>query len=359
MKDASRARVERVVAAGFRVWTPSDPLHDEALARLPETTGLDPAGIRLALRCCLEVHPMEADMAALLARTGRAPRCHVVLSANVFTAPLRALALAAATSPSVVVRPSRRDPVIAELLVRALQADELFHALGATIELVDVIAPCPGEELHIYGSDATIRMISNDIPTGVVIRGHGTGLGLAIVGAEVSLSSAAGELARDVTLFDQRGCLSPRFALVEGDAARAEEFARALDEALSEAVTRWAPRGRVDDATAAEIALYGTTMEAVGSFIARSSHAIGVDTSPRALVLPPAARVVHVVATGANDAPRLIAPWIDYVTVVGTNDDGALTRAVLACAPHARRSPLGGMQHPPLDGPVDLRPPRA
>ncbi|MDI3285933.1 acyl-CoA reductase [Polyangium sp. 15x6] len=355
----AEARVLRVIAAGRRIQDPNDPLGAEARARLPEVTGLDPRGVELALSAHLETHPTDAEIDALLARTGRAPRCHVILAANVCTAPLRALALAAATSPVIVVRPSRRDPVVTDLLVRALSADEAFvQTHRASLTRAASIAPAPGDELHVYGSDASIEAVTRGLPAGVFVRGHGTGIGLAVIGRDAALEDAAEALAWDVVPFDQRGCLSPRFVLVEGGEHHAERFVQALDAALSRAAER-VPRGSLDPALAAEIALYGASMDAVGLFLSRPSHAVGFDPSPRALVLPPAARVVHVVALAPTDAPNLLAPWAPYVTSVGLCDDGALARAILERAPFARRSPLGGMQRPPLDGPVDLRPSRA
>ncbi len=355
----ARARVLRVIAAGARIQDPDDPLGAEARARLPETTGLHPKGVELALSTHLETAPTDAEIDALLARTSRAPRCHVVLAANVCTAVLRAIALAAATSREIVVRPSRRDPVVTDLLVRALSADATFvQTLGASITRASTITPSPGDELHVYGSDASIQAVTRDVPRDVLLRGHGTGIGLAIVDADVSLDDAAEAITRDVVPFDQRGCLSPRFVLVEGGRARAEAFVHALDDALSRAAND-VPRGPLDPALSAEITLYGASMQAVGLFLARPSHAIGLDPSPRALVLPPAARVVHVVAVAPDETPKLVGPWLDFLTVVGTRGDTPLARAVLERAPFARHSPLGSMQRPPLDGPVDLRPSRA
>ncbi len=43
------ARVRRVVAAGRRIADPADTLGREARARLPETSGLSPEGVELAL----------------------------------------------------------------------------------------------------------------------------------------------------------------------------------------------------------------------------------------------------------------------------------------------------------------------
>lgn len=354
--DAARDRVLRVLAAGRRVADEADPLGQTARRWLLETSGLSPEGIALVLAEHLETQPTEAEIDALVAATGEAPRCHVVLSANVPTGALRAMALGVATSREVFVRPSRRDPVLAELLVEALCADEAFsRAQGGSIVLVEQVAPAPGDELHVYGSDQTVRALEEASPAGVVIRGHGSGLGIAVVGASVDLGQAALALARDVVPFDQRGCLSPRMVLVEGDSERAEAFGEALAFALSEAGER-VPRGPLDARTEGEISLYCASMEALGTFYVGTDCAVGVDPAPRALPLPPAARVVHVAAACSEDALRLLARWAALVTSVGVDDDGALSRAVLSVVPWARRAQLGRMQRPPLDGPVDRRP---
>lgn len=348
-------RVERVVAAGRRLADGRDPVGAEARRRLPATTGLSSEGVELALGEYLETNPTRAELESLARAVGSAPACHVVLSANVCVAALRALALAVATAELVVVRPSRRDPVVAELLVDLLSHDAHFAALGGSIARVADVSPRSGDELHVYGADATIAALRAQTAPGVRLRGHGSGLGLAVVGERAELTEAASALARDVVVFDQRGCLSPRVALVEGGSGRAEAFAAALDEALTSWDAR-VQRGAVAAQTETEIALYRSAMEAVGVVHCGRRHAVGVDPSPRALVLPPAARVVHVVAAEAPDASRLVAPWAGLIAALGADvDQGPLLRAVAAIVPRARRSRLGRMQTPPFDGPVDRR----
>ncbi|AUX26767.1 proline dehydrogenase [Sorangium cellulosum] len=378
---ARRTRVERVIAAGARIADPRDPLGEEARRRLPLTSGLSPEGVELALGRHLEIAPSRGELDALVATSGRARRCHVVLAANVCTAPLRAIAVAAATAPEVFVRPSRRDPVVAELLARALQADEVFaRAQGAVALVADLQLDDAGEraagdarlgdgprdgpraapdaepraELHVYGTDRTVATLRAQAGPGVLVRGHGAGLGLAVVGADADLAEAARAIASDVVPFDQRGCLSPRFALVEGSAGRAEALARALHEALELAGAQ-VPRGPLDGAARAEIAMYRATLEAVGSFWEGEGHGVGLDPAPRALLLPPAARVVHVVPVTAGAAAALLAPIRGALTAIGAGGGGQLAAAASALAPRARASALGWMQRPPLDGPVDLR----
>jgi Acyl-CoA reductase (LuxC) len=353
--EARRARVCAVVAAGRRAADPADPLGREARAALLASSGLSREGVELALTVHLETHPAPEHLQVLLAATRVAPRCHVVLSANVCIAALRAIAVAAAVAPVVSVRPSRRDPGLALPLARALAEDPAFAAAGAAVTCVDAIATAPGDELHLYGGDDAVRAIAAGMAPGVIVRAHGTGLGVAVVGPDCAVEVAARAVARDVIPFDQRGCLSPRVALIEGSARRAAAFACALDWALRSLSAR-VPRGPLDDGARTELARYRASIQAIGEIWEGPDHAVGLDPCPRALLLPPAARVVHVVPAVAAAAPVLVGPWARYLTSIGSSRKGSLAPAVQALAPGARRAPLGEMQRPPLDGPVDLRP---
>jgi Acyl-CoA reductase (LuxC) len=350
----ARARVSCILRASRRIQDPSDVLGQEARRRLPEDTGLTGQSIALALTEHFETNPSEAAIEALLASTSSAPVCHVTLSANVFIAPLRALALAVATSERVYVRPSRRDPVMTELLVRALAEDPMFAAANGTLEMVEMVRPEPGHELHLYGSDENLAAIMSTLPEGVIVRAHGSGIGLAIVSASDDLESAADFIARDVGVFDQRGCLSPRFVFVEGPSIRGESFAAALHRSLRSFSEKY-PRGPIDSALLSEIVHYRATIEAIGTYWEGPSHAVAFDPAPRALLLPPAARIVHVVATAESDPQKLLAPWLRYVTTVGANSESGLAQRMKEWLPRSRFSPLGFMQRPPLDGPVDRR----
>lgn len=353
-EDVRLRRVLRVIEVGRRLADPNDSLGMEARRDLLPTSGLSLPGVELALTQHLETDPDLRSLHLLLATIGSAPRCHVILAANVCTAALRAIALAVATAPTAIVRPSRRAPALASLIIRELASDRAFRAADGTIAITDKVTPLAGDELHVYGSDASIAALRASVDQGVVLRGHGTGLGLAVVGATTSLDTAAMNVARDVVPFDQRGCLSPRAVLVEGTAARAAAFANALHRALSD-LGAWVPRGLLDAADLGAIVQYRTTIEAVGTYLFGAGHAVGLDPYPRALVLPPAARVVHVIPAQVSNAQALISPWEPYVTAVGTDDESPLSETVIALAPRARRARLGEMQRPPLDGPVDLR----
>jgi len=177
-------------------------------------------------------------------------------------------------------------------------------------------------------------------------------MGVAWLSRAADLEGAAHALADDIVVFDQRGCLSPRIALVHGDEARAARFAETLHGELERRATL-VPRGEVPADTRAEAARYLTTMTYAGRALIGSQHGLGIGPPDAALLLPPPYRHLHLVACASPAAASaLLAPFAKAVVTLGS-DDPAAARAL---APGwARIAALGAMQRPPLDGPVDLR----
>lgn len=345
-------RVLRVVEASRKV--AERVLRDDGglCASLVSATHLSREGVELAVREHLETEPSEDEVRALVASVGRAPAAHVVLSANVFTAGARALALAVATAPRVFVRCSRREEVFVPALI---------EAIGAGLEGIErtaSIAPNAGDELHLYGSDATMRTICAGLDAGVRVRAHGTGIGLAIVGSEADPREVGRLLARDMVPFDQRGCLSPRAAIVHGQAA-AHELAEALRGEL-DAWRSQVPPGPADAALLAELTAFRELASAVGDWGACGDGGIAVAHGLRAPWFAPSGRNLLVVAFDDDAvAARWVAPMAQNVASLGVSgDERDWPRVSQACA-GARRSAIGRMQKPRFDGPVDRRHPDA
>jgi acyl-CoA reductase-like NAD-dependent aldehyde dehydrogenase len=314
-----------------------------------ESTGLSTEGVELALARHIELDATEAELARLVEHAGDVSAVTVVLSANVFVGALRAIALARAASDDVVVRPSRRDPAFARALVEA--AVTLGDPHVRIDEDLDV-SSLAGGEIHVYGRDETIADIRAKAQPGVRVRGHGSGMGVAWISGGADLGAAARGLADDVVVFDQRGCLSPRIALVLGDEARASELADALHAEL-EPLSATVPRGAVPADERAASGRYVATMTYACRALVGNQHAIGIAPSGAPLVLPPPYRNVHVAACrSVEDAHRLLAPLAKGIVTIGSDDP----ESARALAPRwARLAALGAMQRPPLDGPVDLR----
>jgi len=305
------------------------------------SSGLTPEGVELGF-ASLETTATAAELRALVASAGHAGSVHVILSANVFVGALRAIALARAAAERVTVRPSPRDPVLARALVERA-ADPAI-----TLTAVRDVGSVAGDEVHVYGREATIADVRSRARPGVVVRAHGPGMGVAVVSDGGDVEQAADALAADVVAFDQRGCLSPRVCFVRGGESAAAGFAAALHGRLLD-WSRRVPRGSLTAEERAEQVRWRGTLAYAGRLWDAEHHAVGLATTPAAV--PPAGRHVLVVPApsreGLADAIGLLAP---FIVAVGTDDPSGF-----AAPRHARLSALGRMQRPPLDGPVDRR----
>jgi hypothetical protein len=326
----------------------------EARERLARCARLSPQGIELALSEHLECQPEAALLDRFLSRATKAATCHVILSANVCIAAHRAIAFAVACAPRVYVRASRRDPVVAELLIRQLRADPAFLAHGH-IQAVEKINPADGHALHVYGSDETIADIAANLSPGVALAAHGTGLGVAVLASHSKHRDQAALLARDLVVFDGQGCLSPRLAMLCGSsAAQLDAFAGCLHAALGR-LGEEVPRGPLDDSDQAALRNEQSIFEALGGWLDGRHHAIGVHHDSKPLRLLPALRSISLARCEPDELAARLAAWTRYTTCVAGDLDHPFVQPWLQQVPHARRCKLGQMQKPPFDGPIDLR----
>ena len=358
-REERKRRVRAVVQAAWRLADPRDALGAEARRALPGATGLSEASIELSLSRHLETSVGPDDLEQLVTRAVAATRVHVVLSANVFTGVVRAVALAVAAAPAVIVRPSSREAVLAPLLQRAIDEQDD----GVSFELSGTLDPAPGDLVHVYGRGETIAAIRASCPPGVAVQGHGPGFGIAFVSAGASshgghapdLATLAERLTWDIVPFDQRGCLSPRVAFVDGSREDAERFASYVAVEL-ERREKEVPRGPLADEERREGSLYRQTLQAVGQYREGDAFAVGLDLDPRAIVLPPSGRHIHVArVAGTDQLAQLLSPYRGAITCIGVASLAEHPVHLAVPAQGARILLLGDMQRPPLDGPVDLR----
>lgn len=326
----------------------SRAVYDDRARIAPEiarSTGLTLEGVLLGFSC-LERDATDADLRLLVEAAGDASSVHVILSANVFVAPLRAVAIARAASTRVTVRPSPRDPTLARELVRAAGDDAIAIVSDRDVASVD------RGEIHVYGRDRTVAAVRARARPGVTVRAHGPGMGVALVTPAADITAAAETVASDVVLFDQRGCLSPRVVIVEGDDARGEALGAALHERL-EGWQAQAPRGMLVDAERAEAARWRETVRFVGRVWSGAGHLVGFARWEGTSLVPPSGRHVLVTSLSSfDDTVAALAAIARHVVVVGTDDPARLRGSTPT---GSRVVSLGLMQRPPLDGPVDRR----
>lgn len=351
-------RVELLLQAMRRLVEPGSERRAALCRRLCDTTGLSPSGVAWALDRCLELQPTSAELEALVASVPSSPRAHVVLPANVFVAAHRALALALAAAPRVYVKPSRREPALIEAL--AEEAPQLFERVSS----LEVEA---GDQVWAYGSDVTLEALRRELPPGALLHAHGSGFGVAVVdlggaGAATSAEAlwrAALGIAEDTACFDQRGCLSPRIVLALGSEERALELVELLARALVE-LERRIPRGRLGPLELAEARWYRECSVCSGVLLDTGYGAVSLGLDLQALGepgvtpidIPPVGRHLEVIAVSRLEPALLgLEPW---VTAVGCSDR-ALEQRLRELLPRARVGPVGSMQRPAFDGPVDRR----
>ena len=131
-----------------------------------------------------------------------------------------------------------------------IEADEFISRLPDALRaMVDTSSELPEEWLSsadaviAYGSDETLAALRARIPAGKIFVGHGHRASLGIVWQDADFASCAGA-ARDASLFDQQGCLSPQvFYVRETRTGFARDYAGKL-AATMEHFNRNHPRCR-------------------------------------------------------------------------------------------------------------------
>lgn len=348
MTDERLARLVALTQGAQKIADESTRFGVLARYELSRSTGLSLQGVDFALKRCLEHGVNRSTLSALVRQTKTIPRAHVLLSANVFVATFRAIALALCQSSKVSVRASTREPVMARLLHEASQ--------GA-FDLQDELSPLPGEHLWAYGTDDTIESLKKTLSPGVYLHAHGAGLGVAVLvesedSRQPDLPAAVEGLVLDTIVFDQRGCLSPRIVLVEGK----RSFAETVCDLLVSNLEKWekaVPLGALDKNEEADRLRFFSTVNYVGSSVQAGQGMVFLDPVTERLSIPPVGRNLHVTVT--RDAFPLLCKLGTMLTTVGLHNAELLPGRLREVIGPRRYVGLGDMQRPAFDGPVDLR----
>ncbi|MEL7060343.1 MAG: acyl-CoA reductase [Acidobacteriota bacterium] len=255
---AAAARVDLAALSGERlaeVW--SDAIlalqtamrgGDRALREgLLTSSGLSAAGLDAALDEMTGGVVTQASLAALRG----APRPHGKADGV-------DLLLLAATPPALVVQPlfdallqrrptlvraSRRAPHAAPALVAELAHREPILAKAfalvawpAGAQEVEDLAFERAERIVAYGRARTLEALAARIRERLVARGPA--MAVALLGPEIDPREVAPRLAREIALFDQRGCRCLQAIVTLGDG---RALGRALRDALAERASAWPP----------------------------------------------------------------------------------------------------------------------
>lgn len=233
-------------------------------------TGLSPAGLDAGLEAVLGgVRPPAARRVFLAAQGRRAPPepVLVVLAGNLPGLVVQPLLPIVALGRPAILKPASAEPVFAPAFVAALGAHDPSLAALLTVahwrggdEVVEAEVLARVGTVLAYGDEAATTSLAQRAPGRTVVYGPKTSF--ALVGADAGeLAAVAAGLARDIALFDQRGCLSITTVFVEEQVA--EALAKALARALGDLAARW-PAGRLEPATLAAVQGLRSTADLAG-----------------------------------------------------------------------------------------------
>jgi hypothetical protein len=216
---------------------------DPQLAKLG---GLSLEGLRAGLEAVLGGVRKE-PAAALLARARPAPAeagpVLAILASNLPGLAVQPLLPSLLARRPMLLKSATAEPLFAPAFLAALTRREprLAGAFAAATwpggdKKLEATVLQGVETVLAYGEQETLDDLERRAPGKVI--GYGPKTSVGIVGSSANVWATAEGLARDVALFDQRGCLSVVAVYTAGDA---RELAGRLAGALADYARRWPP----------------------------------------------------------------------------------------------------------------------
>jgi len=218
------------------------------------------------------------------------------------------------------------------------------------------------EAVVVFGSDETIVHFRRLVPVSKIFLPHGHRVSFGVVFDDPGFLSVAAA-ARDISRFDQQGCLSPHAFYVAGDArAYAERLAAEM-----EAYNRTEPRGKISVAESEAI----LHLRAGYRFRAASDHRVAIWCSEPGddwtviyeddpLFSPSCLNRLVFVKPLLEDLAASISPVSPWLGAIGIWPATKANLARVAELGASRLCPIGRMQAPPFtwhqDGGATLSP---
>ena len=204
-----------------------------------------------------------------------------------------------------------------------------------------------------YGSDETMAALRRRVPAAKMFLGHGHKASLGLVWDDPEFASCAGA-ARDASLFDQQGCLSPQvFYVRETRPGFAREYAEKLASAMDR-FNRAHPRGPLTVEEKADIA----NLRAAYRFRAAGDLRVAlweggsnldwtvIHEEDAWFTASPLNRVIFVKPL-PEDLPAAMGPAVDHIGAVGLWPCTEELADRFAALGPSRFCPIGRMQDPP------------
>lgn len=340
---------------------PASPERRRLDPPLAAAVRLSPPGLQAGLEAVLGGVAGERAAEVIAAgaarrKEGARPPVLVILAGNVPGLAVQPLLPALALGRRVILKSSSGEPHFAPAFVAALARRE--PALGEAVTALawrggdraveaPLLAEC--DPVLAYGDAPAIADLERRAAGRVVAYGPKTSL--AVVGPEADPAAVAAGLARDVALFDQRGCLSIAAVYVAGEALAAEVAAELAQE-LDRLAVLWPP-GRATGGELAAVRHARDEAVMAGARLLPLAQAAGaVVFDPRPVFRPtPGRRTVRVHPLPDLAAlPALLAPWsgrLQGIALAGLPAAAERTlRAALTPIGISHLAAPGRLQHP-------------
>ena len=206
----------------------------------------------------------------------------------------------------------------------------------------------------LFGRDETVAAVRALLKPEIPVVSHGHRLSLAVIFDDPDFRSPRGA-ARDVSIFDQQGCLSPQVVFIrENKSLTLESYAQRLAREMGR-FEKSIPRRRLTLSESnsifslrEEIQFRSANRERIG--VLNSADTAWTVVTDRTAGLPatPLNRVIHL-----KPLPRslgeLIAPHRAHLSTCGIWPMNDVSRDIVSALGFTRICPVGKMQSPPLE----------
>lgn len=367
-----RQIISSLTEASNRFLDPASPARKIATREVASQTGFSEPTVEQALDWTFsEINP-ENLRRLLVSELGSedaaddpalpSPRQTLLIAAGtIFQPAVNGVVFSLLIKSPIVVKCSSHEQALLPLFVRTLREIDPDVGGAAAVTVLEESVWTDADAVVVYGSDETISAVRSRIPKGGDARfiGHGHKISVAVVGGEALQSDAtaldaARDLALDVAMYDQSGCLSPHCAYVEtGGAVKPEAFAERLAGEL-ESLSLRLPPGRMPVEQSAAVQTLRAEFEFRGGahfFGNRLSFTVVVDPDP-SFRPSPLGRTVFVkpIVTVSGLAEHL-KPLAGHLQGIGAAPADCIRNLHLPLRALGASyfCPLGRMQRPPLD----------
>ncbi len=209
----------------------SFPYRKVAEEWLPITTGFSREMIRECLDITLEEFKLDKLTQCFLELgiCNTESKFHLHIHAgNVFTSGLFGIIYGLLSLNPQLVKPSSEEPLFPWLFVHSiiilnpsLAAHLAYYNWPGGTKTHEEVVFAYSDKIFAYGDDNTISDMNNRMPSSVQFHGYGHKFSFGFISNDNLLMEDFSEIARriayDVALYEQQGCMSPHFILIESD----------------------------------------------------------------------------------------------------------------------------------------------